>query len=403
MPSAPSLVSFSPIVDELVTQLYLTKTFDNATRHSVALDYLLNKGVLGQDADGGKYIELKARIGEFSQAYRAELAARTFNRVNHDVTYVLPYAFYETTGVLSEEDLAFLQSRQAIVKLSQKMLTRMSDDLGKGLNRQLIQSNATSNTIAGVAAASTSPTPVFGFISVFGYGATATGYTYTTQASTGSAVAAGDLEVLPNVSYCGISTHPTNAISGVDNKVNESTSPVIANWSSTGWNSTASTTYQTNCLDVVSHLIVRLQARGNDPSLMPNFGMQTTAMHETMKRALRASTNQQLVLTMTPQSPDQGMNPRLFLNYEGLPIFPDTDCPTNALFVLTLKPDAAFGNIMPQMPAGNADGPIGGDVKPIFRVAQMPDIDQGGHKVVAKIMLNNGLNPRRQAMAFNFA
>lgn len=396
-------MSFSPIVDELVTQLYLTKTFNNATRHSVALDYLTNKNVLTQDADGGKYIELKARIGEFQAAYRAELAQRSFNRVNHDVTYTLPYAFYETTGVLSEEDIAYCQSRQAIVKLVDKMLPRMSDDLAKGLNRQLIQSNSTANTIAGVAAASSSPTPINGFLSVFGYGSTAIGYTASSQSTTGSAVTAADIEVLPNVSYCGISTHPTNAISNVQNKVNESTSPVIVNWSSTALNSTASTTYQTNCLDTVSRLIVRLQSRDNDATLMPNFGMQTTQMHEAMKRALRAATNQQLVLTTTPQAPDQGMNPRLFLSYEGLPIFPDTDCPTGCLFVLTLKPEASFGNIMPQMPAGYSEGVFTGNVKPIFGVGQMKDLDNGGHKVVAKIMMNVGLNPRRQGLAYNFA
>jgi hypothetical protein len=265
MPStAPTPVNYSPIVDELVTQWYMTKTFENTVRKRVLMDYLAKNGKLQQaDGGGGKYVEIKARVGEHQAAYRAELAVRTWSRVNLDVTYDAPHAYYETKGVLSEEDLAYLRSQQAIVKLADKMLTRMSDDMGKGLNGQLIKSNATANTIAGVAAAASNPVPIYGLISVFGYGSTAIGYSPTTQASTTSAVTAADIEVLPNVSYCGVSTHPTNAITGVDNKLNESTSPVIANWSSTGFPA-ASTTYTTNCLDVCSHLISRLGMRGNN-------------------------------------------------------------------------------------------------------------------------------------------
>lgn len=399
---APTPVNYSPIVDELVTQWYLTKTFENTIRKRVLMDYLAKNGKLQQaDGGGGKYVEIKARVGEFAPAYRAEMAVRTWSRVNLDVSYTAPHTYYETKGVLSEEDLAYLRTQQAIVKLGDKMLTRMSTDMGKGLNGQLIKSNATANTIAGVVAATTNPIPIYGLISCFGYGATAIGYNPDTQASTISAVTAADREVLPNVSYCGISTHPTNGITGVDNKLNESTSPVIANWSSTGFTS-ASTTYTTNCLDVASHIISRLGMRGdNTEESFPDIGLQTQLMHNQFRNKLRSSTSQQIVFGDRPISPDVGLCPRLFVPFEGINIFPDADVPANCLFILNTR-EMMF-EMVPQRPAGNATGEIGGEAMPIFKVAQFSDIDTGTHKVVAKLMGNLVCNPRFQGMAYNAA
>jgi len=400
----PSTANYSNIVDQLAIAEYLMGTFwDNSRKHSYIMDKLQQSGVMHDQQ--GKHIDLKARIAIHAGAYRSQGQSRTFSHPQQYVTYLQQASFYEVATALYEEEVAFLETQGAVVKYNRELATNVGEDLIKGLNYQLLNSNSTSNTIAGIAAAATSPIPITGIPSVFGYGATAVGFTFSSGsggATTASPVAAGDLEVLPNVTYCNVSTHPTSAIAGVDNKVSGATSPVIVNWSSTGF-SAASTTYATNCLGVWSRMISRLVAREPSTEGMPDTGIQTLAMHNQMRTALRASMEQHLVLSNGPQSPDLGLYERLMLPYEGINIVVDTDQPTGVAYCLNLKKKNALLPVIRQRLAGMPDGIFKGNVKPIISLAQMPDINDGTHKLVAKVALNLLLNPARQAMAYNFA
>ena len=400
----PNPANYSTIVDQLAIAEYLMGTFwDNSRKHSFICDKLMKAGVMHDQQ--GKHIDLKARIGIHGAGYRAQGGARTFTHPQQYVTYLQQASFYEIATALYEEETAFLETQGAVVKYNRDLATNVGEDLVKGLNFQLLNSNSTSNTIAGIAAQAASPIPITGIPSVFGYGATALGFTFSassTGASTTSAVSAADLEVLPNVTYCNVSTHPTSAIAGVDGKVPGSTSPVIVNWSSTGFSAT-STTYTANCLGVWSRMISRLVAREPNTEGMPDTGIQTLAMHNQMRTALRASTEQHIVLTNTPQSPDAGLYERLMIPYEGLNIVVDTDQPTGVAYCLNLKKKNALLPVVRQRLAGMPDGMFKGNVKPIISLAQMPDINDGTFKLVAKVALNLLLNPARQAMAYNFA
>lgn len=400
----PSTANYSTIVDQLAIAEYLMGTFwDNSRKHSFICDKLMKSGVMHDQQ--GKHIDLKARIAIHAANYRSQGGARTFSHPQQYVTYLQQASFFEIATALYEEETAFLDTQGAIVKYNRELASNVGDDLVKGLNYQLLNSNATSNTIAGIAAAATSPIPITGIPSVFGYGATATGFTFSSGsggASTASAVTAADLEVLPNVTYCNVATHPTSAIAGVDNKVPGSTSPVIVNWSSTSFSS-GSSTYTSNCLGVWSRMISRLVAREPNLDGMPDTGIQTLAMHNQMRTALRAATQQHIVISDTPQSPDAGLYERLMIPYEGINIVVDTDQPTGVAYCLNLKKKNALMPVIRQRLAGMPDGMFKGNVKPIISLAQMPDINDGTFKLVAKIALNLILNPARQAMAYNFA
>jgi hypothetical protein len=400
----PSTANYSTIVDQLAIAEYLMGTFwDNSRKHSFICDKLMKAGVMHDQQ--GKHIDLKARVAIHAANYRSQGGSRTFSHPQQYVTYLQQASFYEIATALYEEETAFLETQGAVVKYNRELATNVGDDLIKGLNYQLLNSNATSNTIAGIAAAATSPIPITGIPSVFGYGATATGFTFSSGsggASTASAVTAADLEVLPNVTYCNVATHPTSAIAGVDNKVPGATSPVIVNWSSTSFSS-GSSTYTSNCLASWSRMISRLVAREPNLDGMPDTGIQTLAMHNQMRTALRSSTEQHIVLTNTPQSPDAGLYERLMIPYEGISIVVDTDQPTGVAYCLNLKKKNALLPVVRQRLAGMPDGMFKGNVKPIISLAQMPDINDGTFKLVAKIALNLILNPARQAMAYNFA
>lgn len=400
----PNPANYSNIVDQLTIAEYLNGTFwDNSRKHSFICDKLMKAGVMHDQQ--GKHIDLKARVAIHAAGYRSQGQSRTFSHPQQYVTYLQQASFYEVATALYEEEVAFLETQGAVVKYNRDLATNVGEDLIKGLNYQLLNSNSTSNTIAGVAAAAASPIPITGVLPVFGYGSTAIGFTFSSGsggASTTSAVSAVDLEVLPNVTYCNVSTHPTAAIAGVDNKVSGATSPVIVNSSSTSFSS-GSSSYTSNCLGVWSRMISRLVAREPSMEGMPDTGIQTLAMHNQMRTALRDATTQHIVLTSTPQSPDAGLYERLMIPYEGLNIVVDTDQATNVALCLNLKKKNALLPVIRQRLAGMPDGIFKGNVKPIISLAQMPDINDGTHKLVAKVALNLLLNPARQAMAYPFA
>jgi hypothetical protein len=398
----PSPTNYSGLIDTTVAQEYLSGTFwDNTKKQRILLNRIVENGASSVHDQKGKYIDLKVRIGEFTGGYRTEGATRSFARPNQFTQYQNQAAFFEIPASLSEEDISFFDTDEAIIKYNTQILTNMGEDLSKGLNYQILRSNAGSNTVAGISAATNTTNCIYGLPTMFGYGATAVGYSQS-AGSTTSAVSAADKEVLPNVTYCGVATHPTNAIAGVTGKIDESTSPVIVNWSSTAF-SAASTTYATNSVSVWRHMIRRLAMRNTDMEMMPDIGIHTAIMHDQMRTGLGGITQQHVVLTQSSQNLNLGLWDRLMIPFEGVTIYPDSDSPTGIAYCLNTKKSNFLLSVLPQYVAGINNGKFSGRVPQLVTVGQMPDIDTGSYKLVAKAALNVIANPYRQAMAYNFA
>lgn len=397
--TTPTPANYSATVDELVTQQFMRTEWDQTKKIRIFTETLEKDGAFEFDATG-KWTDWKARVGEYQTAYHNDLGVRTWARKNQYVTYTAPWAMIEVLGILSENDVMFMNSPDAVVNLTKKMLKQMSDDFYKDLNKKLLQENGGSASALGASVFGGAQVPFYGMPTMFGYG-TATGYNPDTQASTATAVAATDKEALPTTTYCGVSTHPTSAVTGVDNKMVESTSPVIANWTSTAFNTAAGTTWLINAVDVMEHLVTRT-TRGSGIDETPNLSILTQKMYREFRAGIRRSSAVQIVLSDdAPRAPDAGMYPRRFIPFLGVNCFYDENQLSNVVGVYNTK-QMRF-RMFPQRPAGMENGVIGGDVKEIFKVAQMPDIDQGGHKVVIKMVAQLLQNPRYQGVAYPLA
>lgn len=397
--TAPTPYAYSNLIDVAVAQQFMRTVWDNTTVVRALLEKLKSKGRVQFDGSG-KYVEWTARVGEYDADYRADLANRNFNRQNHFIPYVAGWSFLDMTAAVSERDLMFAKSEEAIIQLRQRMLTDMGGDFAKVYNKKMLQENAGSYTTFGSTAYAGGLQPIVGLPTLFQYGTStktaALAYDPATQA-VGSTVAATDKEVTPNGTYLGVSTHPTNGIAGVVGRKKEATSPVIANWSSTAWNSAGLATWISNCLDGTSHVISRLRQRGGDPDL----GIFSLGKFNDFRSKLRSSTSQQVVLEdSTPRSPDAGLHPRLYLPFEGVPLVVDIDAPADAVYIL--QTSEASVKVFPQEPAGTG-GPLKGNPTEMFKVAQAGDIDQGAYKVVATIASQQWFNPYFQGSLFNFA
>lgn len=399
--TAPTPQNYSNLVDTLTAQAFLSTVLDGTMALRIFTETLKMRGRINSD-NLAKWREIRMKVGEFTAGYRTDGATRTFARPNHFVPYAIPNADgYEVTDGLTEGELMYLRGPNAIKKAATDVLTRMGMDLGKGLNKELLQQNGTANTVAGVAAfANAAQVPIYGLPTLFGYGATAASYDPVAQASTGNASTAS-LEVLPNVTYCNVSTHPTNAIAGVDGKRNESTSPVILNHTSSSYGTTGSNSWAFNCLDVIDAAILRV-SRANTPEDTPNLGILTKPMFTQVKNKIRTSTTQMVILgDDKPRAVDAGFYPRLSFPWNGVNYFYDDDCPANIHY--TLNTNKITLSIFDHLVAGTGDGPAQGTVPNWVKIAQMPDIDTGGWKIVAKIVPQMFIEPRYQAMSYSAA
>jgi hypothetical protein len=189
-------------------------------------------------------------------------------------------------------------------------------------------------------------------------------------------------------------------VTGIDNQAIGSAAPVLVNWSSTAFNGSA--TWLANCLDAVDHTITRL-TRSPDPEDQPDLGLMSRVNYVTLKAKIRSSNSQQVVLVDTAgRSPNVGQYADRMIPYNGVDFSFDTDITGNAVHILNTK-QMKFKMYPQKSLAGTGDGPIKGDVTDMFRVAQMPDIDQGGWKVVTTMCAQLICNPYYQGVLYNFA
>jgi hypothetical protein len=367
--------------------------FENVKKRNIILSKLDERGLIKMDASG-KFFERNIRIGQHAVGYRAaDLAPRTFNRLQKYVTCAVPYAIKEVTGVLGEIDIMFNQGKEALIPLAKRMFAEMSQDFRISLCGDLLASNGSSNTVFGATAASQSPVPFYGLPTLFGYGASALAYDSSTQV-VGSGVAATDKEVTPNTSYCGVSTHPTNAIAGVDNKLNESTSPVLVNWSSTVW---GGTTWAANCMKVLNHMVDR-GTRGTDAEDVPDLGIVSRSMSSDIKNAL--VTYYKVELSDGNRNPNAGLFKQNVIPFGPLEIFWDESQLASVCYVLNTK--RMEFNAFPQKRM-LLDGTFDDTADSMFSVKSQYSIEQGGHLAVANLAGQLWANPKFQCAAYSFA
>lgn len=403
--TAPSPSNWSGLVDTLVLANYLDVRWDATKRVRVLMDFLYKNQAVQMDPEGGRYLDWLIKAGEYSLDYSADLASRSWNRENHDLTATAPYTFLEGKTVLSENDATFLTTRAARVKKVQQMTDDLVNDIGRAFNKKLLQENGGANTTFGLSAYSGSQKALQGLPTLFGYGTAAVAYNPDSTATSYTvAITAVDKEALPNATYCTFSTHPTNAISGVTNRVREATSPVIANWSSTAWRSGAFTTWAGNCLEALEHVVTR-QSRDGSAVSRPNLGIMPQRNFIQFREAVRTRSEQHIVLTQSSQSPDLG----LYAKRDSVPFadmewFYDQDCPASVIYSLNTQQGNVMMKHLDAMVAGGLDGPFQtGRKKAMWSVRQFADINEGAFKLLAKCATQIIWRPDLQGALYTFA
>jgi hypothetical protein len=385
-------------VDELVAQKYMRgKVWDNTKRINPTLEFVDKKGNIKFDASG-TFVQLEAEVGEYVKTQRADLASRNFERKQHYVTYRFPWSWHEVTGALSERDIALLKSKDAIYARQKSELTKMGKDFHRAMNTDLLTKNAGSNSSLGQTAYSGSDVPLYGLPTIFDPGATATAWNpYTQTAATTTTLKASSRERKPAGTYGGISTDPSAAIAGVDNKYFEATSPVIINGLASDF---GAATWATNCLEALSYGNQRLQ-RGMGMDERVDLAITNQSDYLAIRTKLRSSVSQQVVIYDKPTEPDAGMYPRTFLDYEGLKVMTDLACPASTTYLLNTA--NLYFSLFPQsaVPGVGSNGPIEGDAGEMFMVEVQKDIDQGAWKIVAQMAGQLFANPFYQGVIYN--
>jgi len=406
--TAPSTLGVSTTVDAQVRQYTAEMLWENTTKRILLLAMLAKKGNINYQKKHGKYCEWQARVGRHQAGYRADMAERNFERQNHRVTYSTAYAFLEMTSALSERDLMFLDDANAYKSEKDTKMAEMAEDFRQDVNNRLLSHHAQSNPIFGQAAVSGVPAGEVAFkgvLEALGYGASAQDYDFEAQ-STSGAIGAGDREALPNVTYHGVGTHPTNAIANVHNKLNESTSPKIANWSSTGWDG-SSTTWRKNGPEVVSHLLQRCSP--SEIGEKPDVGIMPIGMYNDLKNGLRDEATLEVTMGPSPQDPDLGLFSDKAFNYEGCLMGYDDDALPNVLLMVNCSKEGAGLKVFPQRPVGGPNTGVGVSKNLTnrrdftFRFNTAPLITHGAEAMVGTALMQFWCNPRLTGAACNLA
>jgi hypothetical protein len=388
----------SPVVDELVAQKYMGKKWENLKRLNPVLEFIDKNGNVRFDASG-EYVEIIGEVGEYVKSQRSDLEARSFARKQHYATWRFPWSWHEVTGALSERDIALLKSPDAIYDRQKRELTKMGKDFHRGINSDILTKNAGSNTSLGQAVNTGSDIPLYGLPTIFDPGATATTWDPVARTTaTTTTLKASSKERLPQGTYGGITTNPTTAIAGVDNKYFESTSPVIVNAKATDFSSTA--TWAANCTLALSYINSRLM-RGQGMDERADLAITNQADYLALKAKLRSEVSQQVVIYDKPTEPDAGMYPRSFLDYEGIKVMFDLSCPASTMYVLNSS--QLYFSAFPQsaVPGVGTNGPIGGNAGAMFMTEVQKDIDQGAWKIVCQMAGQLFANPYYQGVIYS--
>jgi hypothetical protein len=409
MPGAttPSTRGFSDLVNLGVAQAFLDTYWENRIVDNVLLEHIKKFGKVRLSNNIGKFAEWTARVAKYDSAYRGRGERRNFAAKQLRVAYAAAYSRLETTAVFYEEDIQDLQDQRAVHDWLNRELTDMSDDFMIDLNERLLAKHTQdSNTIFSVAQDTAMASGDPGLISVldiFSYGATA--YQYIPGSATGTTdMSSTVVEVLPNATYCGVSTHPDATLSGVNGtRIIEATSPVIVNAHSTSSLVTTSSTivgWSLNATGLLDYAVMRCR-RGNKASMRPSLGICTGGDLAALKRLIGETITQQVVITEKEHVElNSGLLAREYVPYASLKMVEDQDCPSGVRYVL--HPSQFELVARPRKLLSTGKPIIKGKTDAWFNVEQQYDIDEGGQKVVGCMQAQCWANPFHQGIITDY-
>jgi hypothetical protein len=135
--SAPTYNNYSSPVDTVTTQQFMRGEFENVKKYNPVLAALEARGNIKAEASG-KSFERNARVGIYTSAARSDLAERNFARKQQRVVYAVPYAWYETTGALGDQDITYNSGKEALVKLNGVMVKNMGEDMRRQFSSRMV-------------------------------------------------------------------------------------------------------------------------------------------------------------------------------------------------------------------------------------------------------------------------
>jgi hypothetical protein len=410
MPGAatPNPRGFSDLVNLGVAQVFLDTYWENRVIDNVLLEHIKKFGHITFSKSLGKFAEWTARVAKYASGYRGRGVRRNFEAKQLRVAYAAAYSRLESTAVFYEEDIEDMDDKNAKRWLDRE-LTDMSVDFMIDLNERLLAKHTQdSNTLYGVAQdpdlAAGDP-GLIGLIDMFSYGAAAIQYIPGTTAGT-NGMSSSIIEVLPNGTYCGVSTHPDAAIAGVNGqRIVGATSPVIINADTTNTNiatvSSGTVGWANNATRLLDYAIVRCR-RGNKASERPTLAIVTpsdllslkTLIGETITRDVTISEKEHTEL-------NSGLIAREFVPYGSLRVVEDSDCPSNVRYIL--HPSQFEFVAKPATLLATGRQLIKGKTDAWFKVEQQYDIDEGGQKLVGSMKAQCWANPFKQGIITDFS
>jgi hypothetical protein len=405
--SVPDPRGFSDLINLGVTQVFLDTYWENRIVDNVFTEWLKKFGQITHAKKLGKYAEWTARVAKYDSEYRGRGVRRNFAAKQLRVAYAAAYSRLEMPAVFYEEDIEDMDDAHAMRWLDSE-LKDMSDDFMIDLNERLIGKHAQdSNTLFGVAQdtqiASGDP-GLIGLIDMFSYGATA--YQYDPASAPGTtAMSSAIVEVLPNGTYCGVTTHPTTAISGVNGtRITGATSPVIINADTSDTrviNSSGNAGWAGNAGGVLDYAIVRCR-RGNKTSDRPQLLIGDETSLAQLKRNIRDSVSEEVMITASEKiSLNKGLILRQYVPYGPVSCIEDQDCPSGVRYLL--HPSQFEFWCKPRTMLSTGKQIIKGRTDAWFDVEQQYDIDEGGQKLVGVMKAQCWGNPFRQGIITDFS
>lgn len=406
--TAPDPRGYSDLVNLGVAQVFLDTYWENRVVDNVFLEWVKKYGKITFAKTLGKYAEWNARVAKYDSQYRGRGVRRNFAAKQLRVAYKAAYSRLEMPAVFYEEDIEDMDDKYAKNWLETE-LKDMSDDFMIDLNERLIAKHTQdSNTLYGVAqdSAMVSGDPgVIGLLDMFSYGATA--YQYDPESAAGTtSMSSSIVELLPNGTYCGITTHPDTAISGVNGtRITGATSPALINCdtddtrvtksSSTliGWNQNA-----TGCLD---YAITRCR-RGSKLSERPSLSIMSPKDLAILKRNIGDGFTQDVMIAEAEKVQlNAGLLAREYVPYGSLKCVEDGDAITGIRYVLHMNQFQFWAKPRKMLSVGKQV--IQGRTDAWFAVEQQYDIDEGGQKLVGTMKGQCWGNPFRQGLLFDYS
>ncbi len=276
MPTAPTNSILSGQIDAVTLQQSMDGAFENVDGYSTIWKKLKENGRCTQDG-GGSWIQRQWHLGLPNAQLLANGAQRIWSASDQYRATTHPWSNLDSHDCIYVNDVRANNTPQGLVKLNKKLIDSMTTAMRNKMCTDVFLSNAGQNTVSGVAIAAANPVPFAGLLTLFGYGTTAQGYNPTTRASTGTTVAAGDFEALPDMSYFGLATNPVAPPVGLTNPFPECFSPVLVNENCTGY--TGSThTWDGQAVQVLNYLALRLQ-RGKGPDQQADLFVTSQARY----------------------------------------------------------------------------------------------------------------------------